>query len=261
MTKYIIGVDSGSTMCKSVLFDGEKIVDTLVVKTGWNPKLSSEESISSLLTRNGIKRSDVCLSTTGYGREAIPDADYTFTEITCHAHGGMYLAPDVQGLIDIGGQDSKVIQIQNNRVVNFLMNDKCAAGTGRFLNMACDRLEVNIEEIDSFVDENESVAINSMCTVFAESEITGLLAMQKDRSKIMAGILESIAKKIQQQVGKVDFDQEKPLLMTGGLSKSKAIIKTISKIIGYEVITDSNALFAGALGACICAYNKMERVH
>lgn len=198
MTNYLVGIDSGSTMCKSVLYNGETVVDAWTRKTGWDHRLSAQESLCALLARNNLSETDVRVSVTGYGREAIGFAGYTFTEIACHAFGGMYLAPGIQGVIDIGGQDSKVIHIRGGRVADFQMNDKCAAGTGRFLSMACDALGVKIEDIDSFADIDEAVHINSMCTVFAESKIIGLLAIRTERPKIMTGVLRSIADKIRQ---------------------------------------------------------------
>lgn len=259
MTRYFVGIDSGSTLCKTVLFDGQNIVDRLVVKTGWDAKHSATQSLASLLEKHSLCRDDIRVSATGYGREAIDFTDYVFTEITCHAFGGTYLAPDIQGVIDIGGQDSKVIQIQDNRIVNFLMNDKCAAGTGRFLNMASETLGVSLDAIDQFADANEAIPINSMCTVFAESEIISLLSMQKDRAKIMTGVLQSIAQKIRQLASKIHFVEGTPLLMTGGLSRSETLIKIISQTIGFTVMTHEYALFAGAVGACICAQEKHRR--
>jgi len=259
MIKYIIGIDSGSTLCKAVLFDGKEIIDAQALKTGWSPGLSARESLGLLLERNSVFRNEVCISTTGYGREAIDFADYMFTEITCHAFGALYLAPEIGGVIDIGGQDSKVIQLRDKRIENFLMNDKCAAGTGRFLSMACDTLGVPIEDIDTFASPDQTVPINSMCTVFAESEIIGLLSMQKDRAMIMNGVLQSIAQKIRQMTCKLDFAEGVPLLITGGLSQSAVLISIISKTIGLEVNTDKDALFAGALGACVCAANKRDK--
>jgi predicted CoA-substrate-specific enzyme activase len=243
-------------MCKAVLSDGKNIVDVRNVKTGWNPRLSAVESLGFLLDGNSLCRNEVCVSATGYGREAVDFADYMFTEITCHAFGAMFLSPGIGGVIDIGGQDSKVIQIRDNRVVNFLMNDKCAAGTGRFLSMACETLGIALEDIDEFADSNESIPVNSMCTVFAESEIIGLLAMQKDRSKIMTGVLESIAQKIRQMTGKMDFINGAALLMTGGLSRSEALMKIIAQTTSLSVVTHRHAQFAGAVGACVCAKNR-----
>lgn len=287
MNKIFIGIDSGSTQCKSVVMSGDRIIDMLTLRTGWNPRASAEESLRILLKRNGLRdglsendfdddpvgydsaendlasnelqTGEICIAATGYGREAIDFADHTYTEITCHAYGGVHLMPEIQGIIDIGGQDSKVIQIQNGRPFNFLMNDKCAAGTGRFLKMACDTLEIPLDSIDEFTDREKSVSINSMCTVFAESEIIGLLAMQKERAQIMAGVLESIARKIQQQAGKLEFTGDKPLLMTGGLSQSGVLIDTIAQHIGRQVRSCPQALYAGAIGACICAARKDKK--
>lgn len=256
MKKIFVGIDSGSTQCKAVVMSEEGLLDTLAVKTGWNPKTSAEESLAVLKERNDLDSREILVAATGYGREAIDFAEYTMTEITCHAYGGIYLMPDIQGIIDIGGQDSKVIQIQAGKPVNFLMNDKCAAGTGRFLKMACDTLEIPLDQIDEFTDPHQAVSINSMCTVFAESEIIGLLAMQKDRAQIMAGVLQSIARKIQQQAGKLEFTADKPILMTGGLSQSGLLMDTIAQHIGYEVKSCSQALYAGAIGACLCAAQK-----
>lgn len=259
-TKKHIGIDSGSTMCKAVLFCDDKVLDSYIIKTGWNPRLSATESLEFLLQKNGIVRSEVIISATGYGREAIDFADDIFTEITCHAFGGIQLLPETGGIIDIGGQDSKVIKIANKKVSDFLMNDKCAAGPGRFLSMACETMGIDLQDIDEFVDLSDAIPINSMCTVFAESEIIGLLSMQKERSQIMAGVLQSIAQKIRQMAGKMDFDTECPLLMTGGLSQSKALVSAISEATGLHVITQKQAIFAGAVGACICADKKVAKL-
>lgn len=256
MIQYFAGIDSGSTLCKAVLFDGKGVVDYHCSKTGWNPEHSALESLEYLLKKSRLRREDVCVAATGYGRGAIGFADYTFTEITCHAFGAMLFSPDIHGVIDIGGQDSKVIQIQNHKVGNFLMNDKCAAGTGRFLSMACETLGISLDEIDAFADPREGIPINSMCAVFAESEIIGLLSLQKDRSKIMAGVLHSIAQKIRQMTGRLDFLENAPLLMTGGLSRSKALVKILSQATGLNVAAHEYALFAGAAGCCVCALKK-----
>ena len=256
MIKLLAGIDSGSTMCKAVLFCGPKIVACHSVKTGWDPKLSAEECLAFLLAKHDLSRDDVCVAATGYGREAIDFAEYTFTEITCHACGAMFLMPDIGGVIDIGGQDSKVIHIQGGKAVNFLMNDKCAAGTGRFLSMACQTLGVLLEDIDEFADPHEAIPITSMCTVFAEAEIIGSLAMQKERSKIMTGVLHSIAQKIRQMTGKIDFAAGKALLMTGGLARSSLLRSIIAQTIGLEVIAHEHSLYAGAIGAAVCAAKK-----
>lgn len=256
MKDYYIGIDSGSTMCKLVLSHEQDIVDFHLSKTGWSPRLSASESLEQLLLRNALFPDDVIITATGYGRETIDFADYVFTEITCHAYGGMYFNPEIQGIIDIGGQDSKVIQIYDKKVSDFLMNDKCAAGTGRFLSMACDILDIDLFDIDEFTDIIDPISISSMCTVFAESEIIGLLSMEKDRSKIMGGVLQSIAQKIRAMTGKINFDLDIPIFMSGGLSRSNSLIEMISKTTGLKIVTHEYALYAGAIGACICGYNK-----
>lgn len=252
----LIGIDSGSTMCKAVLISENVVVDTHIAKTGWNPELSAAESLGLLLERNHTPRERARVSVTGYGREAVPFADHTFTEITCHALGGMHLLPEAQGVIDIGGQDSKVIHLRNQKVADFLMNDKCAAGTGRFLSMACETLGIDLAEMDAFVDKSHPIPINSMCAVFAESEIIGLLSMQRNRAQIMAGVLSSIAQKICQMTGKLHFTNGLPLFMTGGLSQSAALLSAIAEATGFEVVTHALAVYAGAIGACLCARGK-----
>lgn len=265
MKKYYVGIDSGSTMCKTILFDGKDITDCHRIKTGWNPLLSAEKSLKLLLERNKIGYEDVIVSTTGYGREAIEFAGFTYTEITCHALGALFLSstvgalPAVGGVIDIGGQDSKIILIHDGKVVNFLMNDKCAAGTGRFLSIACDTLGIDLADIDQFADPNEGISINSMCAVFAESEIIGLLAAGTDRSQILTGVLQSIGNKIWQMTGKLMIDESKPFLMTGGLSCSRLLMDIIAQITGLHIITHEYAAWAGAVGACICAANTVGR--
>ncbi len=256
MDQNFVGIDSGSTMCKTVLFRGNQVLDTLMSKTGWNPRLSAKQDSDLLLERHRLSRENIVFATTGYGRETIDFSDHVFTEIICHAFGGMHLVPGIQGIIDIGGQDSKVIKIINQKVADFLMNDKCAAGTGRFLSMACDKLGIELESIDEFVNLDEYSQINSMCAVFAESEIIGLLSLETDRSKIMAGVLQSIAQRIRQMIEKLGFSKELPLLMTGGLSRSQALMEAISVATGFNVITHRYAPFAGAIGACVCAHGR-----
>ena len=252
-----IGIDSGSTMCKAVLFQGDQVVDTLISRTGWNPRRSAKQNAERLLERNQLSRENIVFATTGYGRETIDFSDYVFTEIICHAFGGMHLVPGIQGIVDIGGQDSKVTKIVNERVADFLMNDKCAAGTGRFLSMACETLGIELERIDEFANLDDYVTINSMCAVFAESEMIGLLAAETDRSQIMAGVLQSIAQRVTQMMGRIGFGEGAPILMTGGLSRSNRLLEAIGQATGFQVITHAYAPFAGAIGACICARERM----
>lgn len=251
MIKYTLGIDSGSTYCKAVLFDGESIVDTAIIKSGWQPEKVAYDISKELSDKNNIDIEECIIISTGYGRESISFAHKTLTEITAHALGGVYLNPDISGIIDIGGQDSKVMKIAKGKVVNFFMNDKCAAGTGRFLDMACNTLEVPISELDTFLVTDEYVHINSMCTVFAESEIIGMMSVSTPRELIINGVLRAVAIRIQGMLSKLQPQKDDIFLMTGGLSRSKKVVNIISKVTGFQVITDHTAPFAGALGAAV----------
>lgn len=254
---YYIGIDSGSTNCKLVLYK-EEIIDSMVVKTSWNSLQTAYDCVETLCNKYQIKDDEYKLIVTGYGREAIEDNDYTLTEISCHALGGWYLHNNIAGIVDIGGQDCKVIEIDNGKVRNFYMNDKCAAGTGSFLTMACAKLEVELSEIDSFIKTDKYASIASMCAVFAESEIVGLLAKKVDRGEILLGVIVSIAYRIDQILGKAGFNSNDTLLLTGGLAQSKVIKDTIASITKMNIIVDEYSILAGALGACLYGEKKNE---
>ncbi|MBP9562941.1 MAG: hypothetical protein KBE21_05955, partial [Acetoanaerobium sp.] len=172
----IVGIDSGSTTTKGVLLENNSIIKTLIEPTGYNPK-STIMSIHSELT----KGKEAYTVTTGYGRNLLENADKSITEITCHAKGASYLCKGIDAVIDIGGQDSKAIMLSSDgQVIDFLMNDKCAAGTGRFIEVMMKILHKDIGHIDSFIKDKTAVKISSMCTVFAESEVISLLANNND---------------------------------------------------------------------------------
>lgn len=251
MKRYTLGIDYGSTYCKAVLFNGEKVVDKAIVKSGWQPEKIAFNVFENLLKNNNINKEQCKVISTGYGRESIGFADKSLTEITAHSLGSHFICPNINGIIDIGGQDSKVIKIQNGKVLNFYMNDKCAAGTGRFLDMACNTLEVPINDLDSFLNTDEFVSINSMCTVFAETEIIGLMSSSTPRELIINGVLHSVSLRINSMISKLQPKKDNVFMMTGGLSKSDKIVKIISDAIGFKIITNEDGQFAGALGAAI----------
>ena len=173
---YSIGIDSGSVATKGVLFDGENF-EYKIIPTGWSPKNACTEVLEYLLGLKDLKREDVFIVATGYGRVSIDFADKEITEITCHGKGAHFLNSDIRTILDIGGQDSKVIKLdRDGNLSDFLMNDKCAAGTGRFLEVMSNLLGSDITEIDSLTRGADPENINSMCTVFAESEVVSLLA-------------------------------------------------------------------------------------
>lgn len=256
---YYIGVDSGSTNCKIVLFE-DKIVDTIITATTWDLSENISKVINQLLNKHSIDEENYKLVTTGYGRESIEKYDYSLTEISCHAIGGWHLNNDIIGIVDIGGQDCKIIEIENGKVISFYMNDKCAAGTGSFLSMACSKLNISLSEIDYFIKTDKYVNIASMCAVFAESEIVGLLANKVDREQILLGVIVSIAYRIDQILGKANFSENDTILLTGGLAQSKVIRDTISLITKMNIVVDDQSVLAGAIGACLYGRKKNEGV-
>lgn len=252
MSKYTLGIDSGSTTTKGVLFDGENIVKTMIVKTSAKPK----ESIYKIY--NELYSDDVEYTiATGYGRNLLKEANKTVTEITCHAQGAAFLNPTIRGVIDIGGQDSKVILLDNSlNVIDFLMNDKCAAGTGRFVDVMMRTLEEDMSNIDDFVKDRNQVTISSMCTVFAESEIISLLAKDVHRGDIALGIIHSICKRTANFAQRLSLQGD--IFFSGGLALSEVFRANLEVYLNRKVITNDLCQFAGAIGAATIAYRKIK---
>lgn len=252
MIKYSLGIDSGSTTTKGILFDGEKVVRKIMIKTSAKPK----ESIYKIY--NELYSEDVKYTvSTGYGRNLLKEADKNVTEITCHAQGAAFLKPSIRSVIDIGGQDSKAILLDNSlNVVDFLMNDKCAAGTGRFVEVMMRILEEDMENIDIFVEGRTPVNISSMCTVFAESEIIGLLANDVDKGDIALGIIHSICKRTANFAQRLHLKGD--IFFSGGLAYSQIFRQTIEGYIDKKVLTSSLSQYAGAIGAAVIGYRKIE---
>lgn len=252
MRKYTLGIDSGSTTTKGVLFNGESIVETMIVKTSAKPKESIYKIYKELYSE------DVqYIIATGYGRDLLKEADKTVTEITCHAQGAAFLNPTIRGVIDIGGQDSKAILLDNSlNVVDFVMNDKCAAGTGRFVEVMMRILEEEITNIDEFVKNRNPVSISSMCTVFAESEIISLLAKDVDRGDIAFGIIHSICKRTANFAKKLNLQDD--IFFSGGLASSEIFRATLESYLNKKVLTNTLSQYAGAIGAATIGYRKIK---
>lgn len=190
---------------------------------------------------------------TGYGRVSLPIFDKKVTEITCHARGAHYLFPETRTVVDIGGQDSKVIALDDDgSVAEFIMNDKCAAGTGRFLQVMAGVLDVSLEELASLASGAKPAKISSMCTVFAESEIVGLLAQGVGKGEIAAGIFDSIARRIQGLAGRIRFSDK--VTFSGGVAQNPAICRAVGDGLGVEMRVPHAPQLVGALGAAIMGY-------
>ncbi|KXZ40412.1 CoA-substrate-specific enzyme activase, putative [Alkalithermobacter thermoalcaliphilus JW-YL-7 = DSM 7308] len=251
---YTIGIDIGSVATKVAIFDGKDIIATDITPTGWSPKDSASLLINKVLESSKISKEEVkSITATGYGRVSLPFATKKVTEITSHAKGAHFIDSSIRTIIDIGGQDSKVIKIDNNgNVVDFLMNDKCAAGTGRFLQVMSQILETDISDLSTLASEAEPENINSMCTVFAESEVVSLIASGKSKESIAAGLLNSVAKKTYALVSKVKVEDK--VFFSGGVSKNYLLRKFLSERLNIDINSSDKSQFLGAIGACIIGY-------
>lgn len=257
---YVMGVDSGSTSTDAVVVDGEgTVVASVILPTGSKATESARKAIDQVLEKAGISRDQVTLAVaTGYGRDSIPDMDTSITEITCHARGAHALAPEAMTIVDIGGQDSKVIKLdRDGGVVNFVMNDKCAAGTGRFLEMMARTMELPLDEFcRQGLEWKKDVKISSMCTVFAESEVVSLVADDTPVPDIIHGLDQSVASKIRSLAKRVKA--EPPYLMTGGVANNEGVVAAIGEALGAPVTTSEDSQLCGALGAALLGLEALD---
>lgn len=250
---YNIGIDIGSTSAKVVVIDAQRnIIHKEVTPTGWNSK-ETAENIYKKLNSMGIVSENSNIVATGYGRVSVPYADKTVTEITCHGIGAAFLFDTENStVIDIGGQDTKVITIANGNIVDFIMNDKCSAGTGRFLEIMANTLGLTLEEMCNLARSGEGISISSMCTVFAESEVISLIGSGREKKDIAFGVVDSIANKVKSLCSK-HFSGGDKIYLTGGLCENKYIIERLEKKLETQVLSTDMGRYAGAMGAAIMA--------
>jgi len=247
-----IGIDIGSVATKGIIINGD-IQARAMVPTGWSPRDAGQAVIGQLLDLSGIERYNVeQIFVTGYGRVAFAEADKTITEIKCHARGIAEIYPEVRTIIDIGGQDSKVIRIgDNGQVLDFAMNDKCAAGTGRFLQVMATALGLDVSELGDAEEPAQMLSISSMCTVFAESEIIGLLARGNPKGGIIAGLHQSVGKRVAAMVRRMGIKED--VAFTGGVAINRGVQRALRGELGCPVIVSDACQYTGALGAALLA--------
>ena len=252
-----MGIDVGSTASKCVIMkDGQEIVAKSLVPVGTGTS-GPARAIAEVLDNAKMTREQMdFVLATGYGRNSLDGlADLQMSELSCHAKGATYLFPDVHTVVDIGGQDVKVIEIENGMMKNFVMNDKCAAGTGRFLDVMARVLEVRVEDLGDLGDKStKEIGISSTCTVFAESEVISQLAVGTDKCDIIAGIHRSVAGRVSglcNRVGVRDL-----VVMSGGVAQNHGIVKALENQLGHEISTSPLTQYNGALGAALFAYQK-----
>jgi predicted CoA-substrate-specific enzyme activase len=241
--------------------DADKhIVATAIVPTGARAADAAARAMDEALSQAGIAASDVALRvSTGYGRDNIEGMDSSVTEITCHARGAHYLAPDARSVIDIGGQDSKVIHLNaNGSVAGFVMNDKCAAGTGRFMEAMARVLEMDLDEFcRRGLEWRHEVRITSMCTVFAESEVVSLVAANTPTPDVIHGLDVSVARKTATLASRVGA--EPPYLMTGGVAQNEGVVRALSEVLKAPVATHEDSQLCGAIGAALIGLQSLGK--
>lgn len=253
VSMYYLGIDIGSTSAKTVLLDkNQTILHMHCSPTGFSSSEKANE-IQNHLTSLGFDKDKTITVATGYGRISVPFAKKCITEISCHAKGaGKIFESENACIIDIGGQDTKIIQTKNGKVLDFLMNDKCSAGTGQFLTIMADTLHLSLQELCEAARRGSHTEISSMCTVFAQSEVVSLIGQGRPKEDIAYAIIHSLANKVKSLSSKMANDAEL-VYLTGGLCELDYVIESISKAIGKEIRTLPEARYAGAIGAALFA--------
>ncbi len=251
---YATGLDVGSTSGEAVILDGDRIVAYSIVDTGYNSRRAADLALEQALKTAGLERSQLGpIVATGYGRIAIDYANRQVTEISCYARGIHAINPRVRTVIDIGGQDSKVISVSaKGKPTDFQMNDKCAAGTGRFLEVMARALQVELTELGALAARSKTdIPISSMCTVFAESEVITLVAEGVAREDIVAGLHRAIAKRVGAMVKRVGIIP--PVAFAGGVAKNAGVRRALELELGEPLIVPEEPQIIGALGAALLA--------
>ena len=262
MEKYYIGLDGGSTYLKAAMIRGRDVVDTIVRSTGIDNNGTAARLVAELCGRNRVSRDQVGgIMATGYSRKILEAADDDISEITAHAYGIRITAPSDYRpgmIIDIGGQDSKIIYLDEHYTVkNFSMNDKCAAGTGKFMEVIAQILETTIDQVGPLsLSAREPCDINSTCVVFAQSEVISLIARKYDRRDILAGMHQSMARRIVKMMKK--SEKRGDILMTGGGALNTGLKRAFEDELMEDIFVADHPQFNGAIGAALIARERRE---
>ena len=251
---YFSGVDIGSTMTKVVIVDGDGGICSRVI----GPTGAEHRRLANKVMEEALKESDLSFDqieyvvATGYGRFNVPFADREITELTCHARGVASLFPGVRTAIDIGGQDAKGLKIRNGKLVDFVMNDKCAAGTGRFLEVMADTFGMKFEDLGEMsLRSSKVVGISSTCTVFAQQEVIARLSEGVSVEDVLAGVNDSIAARVINMVRRLRVEPD--VVFTGGVAMNAGVVKAVTARLGREVFVPEQPLLSGARGAALLA--------
>lgn len=253
------GIDVGSLTAKAILYDSgaDRVVGRSLVSLTHDPAQAGQVALTQALKEAGVEQAQLGATTaTGYGRIALQFATYRITEISCHARGVHHLLPAVRTVVDVGGQDSKVTRLDEaGRALDFEMNDRCAAGTGRFLEVMAGALGVDLAGLSQFALASASPAsLSSTCTVFAESEVVGLLAQGRERADLAAGLCLAVARRVAAMTQRLGLEPE--VAFTGGVALNEGVRTALVDVLGVPVTVPPDPQLTGALGAALLAFEK-----
>jgi (R)-2-hydroxyacyl-CoA dehydratese activating ATPase len=251
MTEYFSGIDIGSTMTKAVIL-GDGVIASVIGPTGPEQRRLANKVMEEALRKAGLPFAAMTyIVSTGYGRINVPFADKQVTEISCHAKGVSSLFPQARTIVDIGGQDSKAITVDHNgRVTNFIMNDKCAAGSGRFIEVIADTIGLRLEQMgDLSIQSTHPAQISNICTIWAQQEVASRLAEGTPVPDLIAGVHRSLADRVARMVKRLKLQKE--VILTGGGGKNKGLVKALSEQLDCEILVPPEPLITGALGAAL----------
>ena len=259
LATYFAGIDVGSTMTKAVILN-EGIIASIIGPTG-----PEHRRLANKVMEEALKRADISFQaityivSTGYGRINVPFADKQFTEITCQAKGIVPFFPKAKTIIDIGGQDIKAIKLDaTGRIIDFVMNDKCAAGTGRFIEVIADTLMVPLNKVSDLSLQSQNPSkISNICTIWAQQEVAASLAEGVSISDLLAGVHRSLADRISRMVNRLRV--EEAVIVTGGGAKNRGLLKALSEQLGHEILVPEEPLITGALGAALIGKEIVEQ--
>ena len=257
---YFAGVDIGSTMTKVVITDAaDNILSSVKGPTGPEHRQLANEVMKTALGQARLKLDDISyIVATGYGRVNVPFADEQITELSCHARGVSSLFPGVRTAIDIGGQDAKCMKIRNGKLVDFVMNDKCAAGTGRFLEVTAATLGIKLDDLGPLsLKSTKKIEISNVCTIFAQQEIVARLSEGEKIEDIIAGLHYGVASRVAILARRLKVEPD--VVLTGGVAKNVGVVSAMKEILGREILVPDEPLLTGALGAAILAREKFDK--
>lgn len=254
------GIDVGSLSAEAVIFVNDKLEAYSLIRTGPNSAETAQRALKAALAKTRIRKQDIDYTVaTGYGRVIVPFADRNITEISCHAKGAQYLHPSARTILDMGGQDCKAIRCdENGKAIKFIMNDKCAAGTGRAMEVMASLLQIPLEEVGelSLKTDGDPVKISNTCVIFAKSEVLSLMREGIPISDILGGLCDSVAERVKTLVQRVGIEED--FVISGGISKNSGVVKRLEQKLHVSAHIPEEPQIVGAVGAALFARDQLN---